>query len=230
MRILGVIPARGGSKGIPRKNIKLMNGKPMIQYTIEAAQKSALDHVVVSTEDEEIKTVCEGLGAEVLDRPEELADDKVHTEQVLLDVLKKVEGYDAVALLQPTSPLRSEFYINEAVDISKRGKFNSVMSVYMFPHFVWVLGLQCPYPMNYDPKGRRPRRQNKPPEFLENGAIYIIKTEIFLKTEWLISGRLGLYVMPDEASIQVATPYDFFMAEQTMKYYDQDDKGNWHKS
>ena len=230
MKILGVIPARGGSKGIPRKNIKLLNGKPMIQYTIEAARKSTLDRFVVSTEDEEIKTICEGLGAEVIDRPQELANDIVHSEQVLIDVVKRVAGYDAVALLQPTSPLRSEFYINEAVDIFKRGKFNSVMSVGVFGHFVWVLGLQCPYPMNYDPRGKRPRRQEKHAEFTENGAIYIVNTETLIETEYLVPEKLCFYVMPDEASLQVDTPYDFFMAEQTMKHYDQDNSGNWHKS
>jgi CMP-N,N'-diacetyllegionaminic acid synthase len=220
MKTLGVIPARGGSKGIPRKNIKLLNGKPMIAYTIEAAQKSRLDHFVVSTEDEEIKKISEELGAEVIDRPQELANDAVHASHVVVDVLKKVEKPDVVVLLQPTSPLRNEVHINEALDVYEHGIFDSVMSVGLFTKFLWVLGLQCPYPLNYDPFGRRPRRQDKLNDFVENGAIYIFKTEDFLKTQFMLPGRLGFYVMSEEACIEVDTPYDFFMCEQTLKYYD----------
>ena len=220
MKTLGVIPARGGSKGIPRKNIKLMNGKPMIQYTIEAARNSELDRFIVSTEDEEIRKVCEGLGAEVFDRPLELAGDEVHAAHVVVDVLNKIEDKpDLTVLLQPTSPLRNEVHINEAIDIYRYGIFNSVISVSLFKHFLWVLGLQCPYPLNYDPFGRRPRRQDKLSDFLENGAIYIFETWEFLKTQFMLPGKMGLYVMQDEASIEVDTPYDFFIAEQTMKLW-----------
>ena len=133
----------------------------MVQYTIEACQKSNLDRFVVSTEDEEVREICEGLGAEVIDRPLELAGDEVHAAHVVVDVLKKIEGYDTVALLQPTSPLRNEHFLNEALDVYERGKYESLISTGVFPHFVWVLGLQCPYPLNYDPFGRRPRRQDK---------------------------------------------------------------------
>lgn len=220
MKTLGIIPARGGSKGIPRKNIKLMNGKPMVAYTIEAAQKSRLDRFVVSTEDAEIRKVCEGFGAEVLDRPPEMATDAVHAAVVVSDVLEKIKGYDTVVLLQPTSPLRNEVHINEALDVYEYGTFGSVISVTLFRHFLWVLGLQCPYPLNYDPFGRRPRRQDKLNDFLENGAIYIFGAKDFLETQFMLPGRLGFYVMPEESSIEIDTPYDFFVAEQTLKYYD----------
>lgn len=226
MRTLGIIPARGGSKGIHRKNIKLMNGKPMVAYTIEAAQKSRLDHFIVSTEDKEIKNICEGLGAEVIDRPEELASDSAHTAHVIVDVLKKVIEPDVVVLLQPTSPLRNEIHINEALDVFEHGTFDSVISVGQFPHFIWCLGLQCPYPVNYDPYGRRPRRQDKLTDFIENGAIYIFKTKDFLETQFVLPGKLGFYVMAEESCIEVDTPYDFFVCEQTMKYYGQNNSGS----
>jgi CMP-N,N'-diacetyllegionaminic acid synthase len=160
VKILGVIPARGGSKQIPRKNIKLLNGKPMIAYTIEAAQKSRLDHFVVSTEDAEIKAISESLGAEVIDRDQELATDAAQAADVALDVLNKIKGYDVGVMLQPTSPLRNEIFLNEALDVYENGNYDSLISVGLFKHFVWVLGLQCPYPLNYDPFHRRPRRQD----------------------------------------------------------------------
>lgn len=223
MKNLGIIPARGGSKGIPRKNIKLMNGKPMVAYTIEAAQKSRLEHFVVSTEDEEIKNICEGLGAEVLPRSEELACDSTHTAHVIADVLKRIDYEpDTVVLLQPTSPLRNEVHINEALDVYEHGTFDSVMSVGLFTSFIWVLGLQCPYPMNYDPYGRRPRRQDKLTEFMENGAIYIFKTKDFLEKHYVLPGRLGFYVMPEESCLEVDTPFNFWVCEQTMKYYNSE--------
>ena len=217
MKTLGVIPARGGSKGIPRKNIKMLNGKPMVQYTIEACQKSNLDRFVVSTEDEEIRKICEGLGAEVLPRPSELATDAAQAADAVMDVCRRIEGYDVGLMLQPTSPLRDEVFINEALDVYERGKFESVISVGIFKHFVWVLGLQCPYPLNYDPFHRRPRRQDKLTDFIENGAMYIFGIDNLLRSGCMIYGRIGFYIMPDEACIEVDDPYSFFLAEQTMK-------------
>lgn len=219
MKSLGVIPARGGSKGIKRKNIKLLNGKPMIQYTIEAAQKSNLDRFVVSTEDEEIKAICEGLGAEVIDRPLELATDAAHAAEAVVDVLGKVDGYDTVMMLQPTSPLRHEIFINEALDVYEKGKYESLISVGVFKNFIWALGLQCPFPINYDPFGRRPRRQDKLTDFVENGAIYIFQANHFMDKKCVIYGRLGFYVMPDEACLEVDTPFTFWLTEQTMKLW-----------
>ena len=222
METLGIIPARGGSKGIPRKNIKLLNGKPMIQYTIEAAQKSKLDRFVVSTEDPEIKEISESLGAEVIDRPPELARDEVQTALVVLDVLNKILDYDRVVLLQPTSPLRNEVHINEALDVYEMGSYDSLISVGTFSHFLWVLGIQCPYPLNYDPFGKRPRRQDKLQDFVENGAIYVFKSSHFLDRQCVIYGKLGFYVMPEESCLEIDTPFDFWMCEQIMKH-----EGEW---
>ena len=173
---------------------------------------------------EEIRKVCEGLGAEVLDRPEELANDEVHAAHVVVDVLKKIEGYDTVVLLQPTSPLRNAIHVNEALDVYEHGTFDSVISVGQYAHFIWVLGLQCPYPLNYDPFGRRPRRQDKLTDFVENGAIYIFKSTHFMDKKCVIYGRLGFYVMPEEANVEVDTPYTFFIAEQVLKNYDSDNR------
>jgi CMP-N,N'-diacetyllegionaminic acid synthase len=223
VRTLGVIPARGGSKQIPRKNIKLLNGKPLIQYTIEAAQNSRLDRFIVSTEDEEIKAISESLGAEVMDRPVNLATDAASTADVLMDVVTKIATKpDVVVLLQPTSPLRDGTHINEALDVFEAGEFDSVMSVGTFTSFIWVMGLQCPYPVNYDAFRDRPRRQDVLTQFIENGAIYIFKTKGFLEIQCVLSGKLGFYVMPEETCLEIDTPFQFWMCEQVMKGYGRD--------
>lgn len=135
MEILAIIPARGGSKGIPRKNLAILAGQPLIAYTIRAARNAKLlNRVVVSTEDEEIAGVAKSHGAEVILRPSELALDTTPTEPVLLDVLKTLEskeGYvpDAVVLLQPTSPLRSESHIDEAIKKLYDTEADAVVSV-----------------------------------------------------------------------------------------------------
>jgi len=226
MKTLGIIPARGGSKEIPRKNIKLLNGKPMIAYTIEAAQKSKLDHFLVSTEDKEIADISRSLGAEVIPRPIELATDAASTGQVLLNVLETVDYKPRwVVLLQPTSPLRNEIHINEALQVFEQGKYNSLLSVCRFYSFIWALGLQCPYPLNYDPYGRRPRRQDKLTEYLENGAIYIFKRKGFLYNHFVLPEQLGIYTMLEEYSLEVDSEFDFWMVEQILKKHE-----NAHRS
>jgi len=196
-----------------------MNGKPMIEYTIKAAQDSNLDRFIVSTEDPEIKQISQDLGAEVLDRPVELADDSATTAHVIIHVLKHIDYEpDVTVLLQPTSPLRNSDHINEALNVFTAGNYDSLLSVMAFPAFVWVLGIQCPFPLNYDPYHRRPRRQDKLTEFLENGAIYIFKTKEFLDKQYVLPGKLGFYIMPEEVSLEVDTPFGFWMCEQVMKH------------
>jgi CMP-N,N'-diacetyllegionaminic acid synthase len=225
LKTLGIIPARGGSKGVPRKNIKLLNGKPMLQYTIEAAQGSKLDRFIVSTEDAEIKKISQDLGAEVLNRPEELASDSADTAHVMAHVLQTIDYKpDVVVLLQPTSPLRNAIHINEALDVFRGGHFDSLLSVSQFYSFVWAMGIQCPYPVNYDPYGRRPRRQDKLNEFLENGAIYIFKAKEFLEKQFVLPGKLGFYVMPEEVSREVDTPFDFWICEKILEENDPDNR------
>jgi len=221
MKTLGIIPARGGSKGIPRKNIKILNGKPMIAYTIEAAQKSKLDRFVVSTEDEEIADISRNLGAEVIPRPPELATDSASTGQVLLHVLDVIDYKPRlIVLLQPTSPLRNETHINEALRVFDDGHCDSLLSVSLSHAFLWVLGLQCPFPLNYDPFGRRPRRQDMLTQFQENGAIYILKRKMFVEDHFQLPGHVGLYTMPEEYGLEIDSEFDFWMVEQILKKHE----------
>jgi N-acylneuraminate cytidylyltransferase len=219
-KIIAIIPARGGSKGIPRKNIRLLDGKPLITYSIEAALKSKyIDRVVVSTEDKEIAEVSKKYGAEIIERPKELATDTAPTEPALehvIEWLKEHEDYkvDIVVLLQPTSPLRNSKHVDEALDIFLNGDYDSLLSVCPSHAFIWKI-IENSYPINYDFKNR-PRRQDKEPEYRENGAIYITKYKILTGNHNRLGGKIGLYVMPEEYSTEIDTEFDFWLCEKIL--------------
>ncbi len=180
MKYLAVIPARGGSKGIKNKNIKLLNGKPLIQYTIEAAQQSIINDLVVSTDDKSIAKVAQNLGVSVINRPQELARDDTPTLPVLQHALHQSGGqFDAVVTLQPTSPLRTADHINEAVKLFEfNKKADSLVSIMNVPHNMVpesIMKIKNGYLVNYN-NSKLLRRQDKPTYFARNGAaIYITK-------------------------------------------------------
>lgn len=217
--IIAIIPARGGSKGIPRKNIRFLGGKPLIAHTITEALKSRyIDRVVVSTEDEEIAGIAKEYGAEVLGRPIGLASDSTPTEAVLEYVIKYLKwegGYevDVVVLLQPTSPLRNIRHIDAAVETFFINKYDSLLSVCYSDVFLWRVNDQDPHPLNYDFKNRL-RRQDREPEYRENGAIYITKGHILINENNRLGGKIGLYVMPEESSLDINSEFDFWLCEQ----------------
>jgi len=221
--IIAIIPARGGSKGILRKNIRLLCGKPLIAYTITAALRSKyIDRVVVSTDDEEIARIAKEYGAEVLSRPVELASDSAPTEPVLEHVfkyLKETEHYEAdvIALLQPTSPLRNSQHIDEALETFFTNKYDSLLSVCPSAAFLWRVDDQRLHPLNYDFKDR-PRRQDREPEYRENGAVYIAKDHILMNEHNRLGGRIGLYVMSEESSWEIDSEFDFWLCEQLITF------------
>lgn len=221
--ILAIIPARGGSKSIPRKNVKPLDGKPLIAYTIEAALGSKIvDRVVISTEDEEIANLTQGYGAEVIMRPMELATDSAPTEPVLehvVNYLKEVERYEAdvIVLLQPTSPLRNSQHIDKALETFFSNKYNSLLSVCSSHSFLWRVDNKGLYPLNYDFQNR-PRRQDKEPEYRENGAIYITKYDILMHKHNRLGGKIGLYIMPAADSWEIDTEFDFRLCEQLITF------------
>lgn len=224
MRILAIIPARGGSKGVPRKNIRPLAGKPLIAWTIGAALAAeSLDRVVVSTEDEEIAAVSRELGAEVpFPRPAELATDTASTLDVLRHVvaeLERREGYrpDAVMTLQPTSPLRTARHIDEAATLfSADGQADSLVSFVQVPHIFHprsvmkrdAQGYMVPYLDDPQPT----RRQDKEPVFARNGAaIYITRTSCL--DRFVFGGRLLAYMMDEAHSLDIDTEADLEQAE-----------------
>lgn len=223
MRFLSVIPARGGSKGVPRKNIRLLAGKPLIAHTIEAAKGARqVDRVVVSTDDQEIADISASLGAEVLMRPAELAVDNAPTLPVLQHVVRllKQQAYapDAVITLQPTSPLRVSRHIDEAAALFATDQTaDSLVSCISVPHIFHPLSVMRRGPEGYlEPyitqTDQPNRRQDKPAVFARNGAaIYITRTERL--EHYIFGGRLIAYEMPARESIDIDDMNDFSRAE-----------------
>jgi len=222
MKTVAIIPARGGSKGVPRKNIKLLAGKPLIAYSIEAGLKAKnVDRVFVSTEDEEIRNISLEYGAEVIDRQEELATDTAATEPVLqqaVSYLEKVEGYspDLVVLLQPTSPLRKENDIDKAISKLIEEKADSLLSVFHGSRFVWKPKNDGSFePLNYDYR-KRPRHQEMQ-IYTENGSIYVTKRDILMNENCRLGGKVAAYVMAFEDSFEIDAIVDFWIIEEIMK-------------
>lgn len=221
---LAIIPARGGSKGIPRKNIREVLGKPLISHTIEAALDcQRINGVIVSTDDETIADTARAAGAELpFIRPAELAEDDTPTEPVITHALQSLEEeYEQFILLQPTSPLRDSGHIREALARFEKFGLTSLVSVYPDHSYRWSTMDEGAVQVNFG--GDRKRRQEKDEEFVENGAIYVAKVEQFLESECLFMGRTGLYEMRWRDSIDIDTPFDMWLAEEIMRYK----QGRW---
>lgn len=215
MKIVGIIPARGGSKGIPKKNIKLLNGKPLIAYTIEAALASNLDRVIVSTDCEEIASVSKQYGAEVMMRSSRLAEDKTPTLPVLQDVVSRLdEKYDAVMTLQPTSPLRTVEDINKSIEIfSTDNEADSLVSVVEVPHNYMPEKLMCFDGKYLSGNSKIKRRQEVSMKYARNGAaIYITKTERL--SEYIFGGKILPYFMSKINSFDIDDMEDWGIVEK----------------
>lgn len=229
-KILTIIPARGGSKGVPRKNIKLLNGKPLVYYAINAAKEGGVcSKIVVSTEDDEIATVAKSFGAEVVRRPEELAGDNVLTEPVMKHALKAVKdnGFipDYISLIQCTSPFISSDIIKEAVAKVVGGDFDSCITVFMPDgyEFKWKKDENGLFSPEHDVENR-PRRQDLNLPHHENGAFYITSVDLFEKTNSRFGGsgaRVTAVEMSEEDSLQIDSPHHFWLAEQMFIYKKQ---------
>jgi len=219
--VIAIIPARGGSRGVPRKNIKELAGKPLIAYTIEAAlQSGVIDRVIVSTEDNEIAAIAGEYGAEVVVRPADLATDEAPTEPALLHVVKyleETENYkaDIIVLLQATSPMRRGKHIKEALHQFLENDCDSLLSVCPSHAFLWKTDADGANSINYDFR-HRPRRQDAGPQYRENGAIYITDYEILVNEHNRLGGKIGLYVMKEEDSLEIDSAFDFWLCEQVL--------------
>ena len=229
-KILGIITARGGSKGIPRKNIKKLNGIPLIGYTINAALKSKfLTKFIVSTEDSEIASISEKYGATVpFIRPMNLAGDNSKGIDVLIHALKwfkdnQNEEFDYLMVLQPTSPLRSCKDIDECIKKIINSNADSVMSVYEMVDFslekLKKIEEDMILPLIKDEGHLSEQRQNLNKVYKRNGSIYLTKTNIIMKED--LFGEISRpYIMPPELSIDINTPIDFKFTEFILKNYD----------
>lgn len=215
MRTLGIIPARGGSKGIPNKNKRLICGQPLISWTIVAAQMAhSLDEIVVTTDDEEIAEIARGLGVEVpFMRPSELAQDDSSGVESVRHALSMVKGFDAAVLLQPTSPLRKPDDIDAVADMAKTA--SSVVSVCTSHEPIqWTFSIQNNGTLLPVQSGEMaPRRQDALTSYTLNGAIYYFEIPWFLEGETFVGKETIPYIMPPERSIDIDTDYDWLIAE-----------------
>lgn len=215
--VIGVILARGGSKGLPRKNIRDLAGKPLIAWTIEAGHESEyLDRLILSSDDEEIMSVAEEYGCEVpFRRPPELAQDDTPSMDALLHALEQVKPHDYVVLLQPTSPLRTAEDIDATIDRCHRNgrACVSVTETDKPPQWMYTVGKDNRLEPVIEEKGSVTRRQDAPATFTINGAVYVACTEWLQKTEaFLTNGTVG-YSMPKERSVDVDKNMDLLWCE-----------------
>ena len=221
---LAIIPARGGSKRLPRKNVLDLCGKPLIAYTIEAALKSKyINKVIVSSDDEEILNISSNFGADILKRPYELANDTATTFDSIKHTIDNFEKYDYIVLLQPTSPLRNEKHIDEAMELLEKKKADTIVSVCEMEHSpLWSNTLPKDRNMNNFLKDEilNKRSQDLEKFYRLNGAIYICKTEKLLEEKsFFLKENIFAYIMDREYSIDIDEEIDFKMAEVILKSY-----------
>ena len=215
---LAIIPARGGSKRLPRKNVLDLNGKPLIAWSIEAGVKSSyINKVLVSSDDSEILEISKQYGAETIIRPDELASDTATTFDAIKHSIENSEPYDYVVLLQPTSPLRDTKQINEAIDLLIEKNADAIVSVCEMDHSpLWSNTLDDSLSMEGFLKNEvlNKRSQDLETYYRLNGAIYICKTEKLLEEEsFFLKENIFAYVMDRESSIDIDEEIDFRIAK-----------------
>ena len=222
-KIIAIIPARGGSKRLPKKNIRTFLGKPLIAWTIERALKSKyLDRVIVSTDNKEIAEISKKYGAEVIKRPKNLAGDKskvIDTVFQLLNVLK-AERYnpEIVVLLQPTSPLRTTNDINGAIQLFLKNKCEAVISFHESDSILWSFKMGKKYlkPILGD-KYLKQRSQDLTKVYVPNGALYVFTPKNLLKYKSFYAKDLLPYIMSSQRSMDIDREIDLKLAELIMK-------------
>lgn len=220
---LVIIPARGGSKRLPRKNLLDLCGKPLIAWSIEAALKSKyISKVIVSSDDEEILNIAKEYKADFIKRPDELASDTATTFDALKHTLENVEKYDYVVLLQPTSPLRTEKHIDEAIELLKEKNADAIISVCEMEHSpLWSNTLDEDLNMSNFLRDEvlNKRSQDLPKYYRLNGAIYICKTDKLLQNEsFFLKENIYAYKMNKKDSVDIDEEIDFIIAEKLMQH------------
>lgn len=222
MEVLAIIPARGGSKGIPRKNIQPLAGKPLLAHTIEHAKTAkTVTRVVVSTDDNEIAAVAKDYGAEVITRPAALSGDTASSEVALLHVLEELErkeNYqpDLVVFLQCTSPLRWASDIDAGVQRLLATNSDCLLGVTRFNLFLWRETEQgSAAGINHNP-GFRPMRQQMEPQYMETGVLYVMRATGFRTAGHRFFGKISLYEMPPERCLDINNRLDLVIAEAVL--------------
>lgn len=221
--ILAIIPARGGSKGIHRKNLQKVAGKPLVVHAIEQALASKyINRVLVNTEDMEIAEVAKRPGVEVMGRPDELAHDNARVDPLLIWTVKEFEKrtelkVDIVVLLYPTAPLRRVSTIDEAVRKVLEKEYDSVLSLYEDNTYLWRKKGDTVEPINYDPPKRGPRQGEDWNQWGENKAVYVMTRDSLINTGCRLGEKIGYVEMSKLESMDVDTPADLALVKAIME-------------
>jgi len=213
MKVVSVILARGGSKGIPDKNIIDLGGIPLIAYSINASLSSNVDETWVSTDSKRIATVSAGYGAKVLTRPTELATDTSSSELSLLHFAENVD-FDVLVFIQPTSPMINKEYINKGINLIKGKKYDSVFTgveKHWLPTFDDNIN-----PIGWE-IGSRPMRQQVPKTYEEVGMFYVTTKELLLETKMRYGGNIGMVKIPLMDGFQVDSMDDLTLIEKILR-------------
>ena len=204
MKAVSVITARGGSKGVPRKNIVDINGRPLISFSIDASLRSNVKETWVSTEDQEIKQVSLDCGARVIDRPAHLANDIIMPDAALLHAAEQIE-FDILVFIQPCAALIKPEYINQGIELIVEKGYDSSFAVVRESWMpVWDLNIK---PIGWEVNSR-PRRQEMPEWYKEAGMFYVTTRDRLLKSGLRYSGKIGVVEIPLQDSFQVDNQQD----------------------
>ena len=213
MKVVSLITARGGSKGVPRKNIIDVNGKPLIWYSINASLNSLASETWVSTEDSEIKQVSIDCGAFVDDRPKHLANDTAMNESALLH-FAKTSDFDILVFIQPCAPLIKPEYINRGIKMVVSGEYDSSFAVVKESWLPkWDMDINT---VDWD-INHRPRRQEKPELYVEAGMFYVTTRKQLIASELRYSGDIGIVEIPLKDSFQIDTMEDLDLIQKLLK-------------
>lgn len=221
--VLAVVPARGGSRGVPGKNILPIGGRPLIQWTIDAARNSRhIDRLILSSDDPAIIEVASKAGCEVpFRRDPALASDEASSIDVVVDALQRVPGHDIVVLLQPTSPLRSTADIDGAIELLESSGAPACVSLRTADeHPYWTFRLTDGGVLTHfaePPAGTPLRRQDLPAAWCLNGAVYVARVDWFLRERGFLSTQTVGYPMPAERSLDIDTPADVERLKSTVE-------------
>lgn len=224
MKFLVVIPARGGSKGIPMKNIYPLNGKPLLLYSLEMIKQVDFDgDVAVSTDSDKIKeTALMVPGVEIVDRPSDISGDRASTESALLHAVKVMEerkkcSYNAVVTLQATSPLRKPETVKACFDRyeADREKYDALLTLTETRTDYWIKDGEDHYRRLYPDAPRR--RQDREPIYIENSAVYITDKKSLTETNSVLGHHVNGYVIPEREGVDINEPVDILLAEELLR-------------
>lgn len=221
MKTLAVIPARGGSKGLKRKNLRKLNGKPLIHHTIQAALNSKrITDIIVSSEDQEIINYASQY-VDVQKRANEHATDSAGVDKLLQYVVERyeteVKAIDVVVLLYPTSPLRTSSIIDDSIEKFSKGGYDSLLTLHEDDKYLWRLNDDTPIPINYNPQNRAPRQLEGWNQYAENKMLYVMKKDLLVSTGCRLGGKIGYFLIDPLLAVDIDDSRDLRLAELIMQ-------------